>query len=463
MRRFFLIIAALIFAASATYAQTAETIIDIDGTFVVKTKTPLRDNGIVLGPVEDTFNKMNASISVNNSAQQVTIEKNKVRITLTMESREANIDGKTVDMGAMSKIVDGKMHVPIVSVAKHLKAYINEISGEDVVLIVTDFVRCSRNVKKADRDKMVQEQVDNIIRTVVKPGMDDYQKVLALAKHIESITQYDFKHLCFANHEPYGVFIAGYAICNGYCEAMQMLLNKIGISNKIVHGSIIGQSRQRGIHAWNLVTINGESFHLDITSNDEVSREKNEYLFLSDEQIEKSAPLHMIYNKDRYPKCGPYSQKTKQAIQGLGRTVASKSVASKPDAADEAMELLGELYTDGSGDSKTIGKGGNFIVVPASKIGENDNLVFKNIAKGASPSPRLCGVTAGGKYSRLNLPTSYGPGSVHVSGPAIHKAMKKTPYKEFVVIINGDFSHHYKGRPYFYDRSAKVNLYIQKK
>lgn len=458
MRRFFLIIAALIFAASTIYAQTAETIIDIDGKYVIKTKTPLRDNGIVLGAVEDTFNKMNANISVNNSAQQVTIEKNKVRITLTMGSREANVDGKTVDMGAIAKIVDGKMHVPVVPVSKHLKAYINEVSGEDVVLIVTDFVRCSRNVKKTDRDKMVQEQVDNIIRTVIKPGMDDYQKVMALSKHIESITQYDFKHLCFANHEPYGVFIAGYAICNGYCEAMQMLLNKIGISNKIVHGSIIGYSGSREIHGWNLVTINGESFHLDITSNDAVSREKNEYLFISDEQIERSAPAYIIYNKERYPKCGPYSQKTKQAIQALGKTVASK-----PDTAIETMELLGELYTDGSGDSKTIGKGGNFLVVPASKIGENDNLVFKKVAKGASPSPRLCGVTPDGKHSRLSLPTSYGSDGVFVSGAAIHKAMKKTLYKEFVVIINGDFSHHYKGRPYFYDRSAKVNLYIQKK
>jgi hypothetical protein len=433
-----------------------ETVIIIDGKFAVKTTNPCKDNGIVLAPAEETFKLMNAFVSVSGDLRQVTVEKNSHRVTLTVGSRNAKVDGISFDLGARSMLIDGKIHVPVIQVAENLQAYINRIPQKNATLIVTDFVRYADNISKRDYDKMVLNQADAIIRKVITTGMNDYQKVWALAKHIESIAQYDYKELCRYNHRPYGVFIAGYAICNGYAEAMQILLNKIGISNKIVHGSIIGRSGKRNIHAWNLVTINGQSFHLDITNNDASPGRGDEYLFLSDAEIEKSSSLHMIYNKDRYPSCGPYPENVRLIVSGFKKNSAPAANAYK------SMIFLGELYNDGTGDSSTLNKGGNIVVVSADRIGENDLLVFKNVA-GSSPSPKLCGGTPDGKYFRLNTGLSYGSEGVSISGKEIFKTLKTRPYIEFIIIINGDFTSNSQGHPYFYTkRPAKVKLYLQK-
>lgn len=464
MRRILVTFCVMLFIVANITAQYEETVIVMDGKYVVKTKTPHVDNGIILAPVEETFQRMNAKISIDMDSQRVAIEKNNIRVTLTMNSRNADVNGKIVDMGATSKIIDGKMHVPVVPVSEQLKAYINRIPQKNATLIVTDFVRYADNIDKDDYTKMVNDAADAIIKKVITSGMNDYEKVYALAKHIETLAQYDYKGICKYNHRPYGVFIAGYAICNGYTEAMQMVLNKIGISNKIVHGSIINQHGKRGMHAWNLVTIDGNSFHLDITSNDDASEKRHEnlYYFLSDDEIERSHAQHMIYNKERYPKCGPYSSVVHNTIAGYKKkTTSTISTTTTQDKNNESRVFLGELYNDGTGDSATINKGGNFIVISANKITENGSLVFETI-EGSSPSPKLCGVTTDGKYVRLSTGISYGMSGVLIKGSDLHKEMKKKPYKDFIVIVNGDFDQHYPGKPYFYTkRKVKVKLFLQ--
>lgn len=463
MRQVIVALCTVFFIVVNVLAQYEETVIVMDGKYVVKTKTPHADNGIILAPVEETFQRMNAKVSVDSGAQRVIIEKNNIRVTVTMNSRNADVNGKIVDLGATSKIIDGKMHVPVVPISEHLKAYINRIPQKNATLIVTDFIRYADNIDKDDYARMVNYAADAIIKKVITSTMNDYEKVFALAKHIEAISQYDYKGICKYNHRPYGVFIAGYAICNGYSEAMQMLLNKIGISNKIVHGSIINQQGKRGIHAWNLITIDGNSFHFDITSNDEAAEKLNEnpYYFLADNEIERSHAQHMIYNKERYSKCGPYSSVVQNTIARYKKNISNTTPTNTHTKSDESRTFLGELYNDGTGDSLTVNKGGNFIVISSNRITENASLVFETI-EGSSPSPKLCGVTTDGKYVRLNIGLSYGMNGIIVKGADIQKEMKKMSYKEFIVIVNGDFSQHYPGKPYYYtNRKAKTKVFLQ--
>lgn len=57
----------------------------------------------------------------------------------------------------------------------------------------------------------------------------------------------------------YGVFVNKKAVCSGYAKAMQYLLNMCGIECTYVTSDT---------HAWNLVKLEGDYYHLDVTWGD---------------------------------------------------------------------------------------------------------------------------------------------------------------------------------------------------
>ena len=63
-------------------------------------------------------------------------------------------------------------------------------------------------------------------------------------------------------HTIYGVFIDKEAVCDGFAKAMQILLDRKNIENILVLGNIDDES-----HAWNLVKLDNDWYHLDLTSN----------------------------------------------------------------------------------------------------------------------------------------------------------------------------------------------------
>ncbi len=71
-------------------------------------------------------------------------------------------------------------------------------------------------------------------------------------------------------HNAYGALVEGKAVCEGYAEALQCLLHRVGIQSLIVLGSSVNPSTgtPEG-HAWNMVRIDGKYYHTDLTWNDQ--------------------------------------------------------------------------------------------------------------------------------------------------------------------------------------------------
>jgi len=148
----------------------------------------------------------------------------------------------------------------------------------------------------------VNDKINSILATVVKSGMSDYEKELALHDYIVNYSRYDIENLDRNtvprdSYTAYGLLANKTAVCSGYAEVMYRLLNKAGIETHIV----TGKSRNQN-HAWNLVKIAGKYYHLDSTFDDPVTQDKSNtlsynYFNLSDNEI---ANDHS-WNKSHYP------------------------------------------------------------------------------------------------------------------------------------------------------------------
>ena len=105
-----------------------------------------------------------------------------------------------------------------------------------------------------------EAKVQAILKTIPS-GLSDYEKALALHDYIVTHCEYDGT---YSNYDAYNVLVEGVAVCQGYTLAYADLLNRVGIENKYVLSDAMN-------HAWNLVKIDGEWYHVDATWDDPYS------------------------------------------------------------------------------------------------------------------------------------------------------------------------------------------------
>ena len=80
----------------------------------------------------------------------------------------------------------------------------------------------------------------------------------------------------------YGALINGEAVCEGYSRAMQWLLKQAGIACTLVTGNSVYNGES---HMWNMVMINGNRYHLDVTWDSSEQRLRHNYFNITTEQL----------------------------------------------------------------------------------------------------------------------------------------------------------------------------------
>ena len=137
---------------------------------------------------------------------------------------------------------------------------------------------CSEKAEKMERI------LDEAMRQIHN-GMDDFQKELAL--HDWLAKRCEYSESGSVSYTAYGALVNGKAVCEGYSKAMLLLLNRAGISGFLMTGQAVTNGVAGG-HMWNIVAINGENYHLDVTWNVPKGAERiiqHAYFNLTDEQI----------------------------------------------------------------------------------------------------------------------------------------------------------------------------------
>lgn len=121
--------------------------------------------------------------------------------------------------------------------------------------------------------KELYEVISLIMKEQIHDGMTDYEKELALHDYLVTHCKYSANLDTSSKsdiYRAYGALVNGDAVCNGYAEAMQLLLHCAGVPSKFVIGRAKNSGDEWIDHAWNLVQIDGQWYHMDATWNDPV-------------------------------------------------------------------------------------------------------------------------------------------------------------------------------------------------
>ena len=112
----------------------------------------------------------------------------------------------------------------------------------------------------------VNDKIDEIITEVNKLD-SDYEKELYIHDYIIENTEYDISTLENMGDTVHSVLVSGKSICEGYARTVQILLDKLGIENYLVTGDTESDGEILP-HMWNIVNIDGDNYHLDVTWDD---------------------------------------------------------------------------------------------------------------------------------------------------------------------------------------------------
>ena len=139
-----------------------------------------------------------------------------------------------------------------------------------------------REVASKDHD-LLDEVVERILSKVT--ATTDFEIELQIHDLLLKNVEYVNKEKR-SEHTIEGPLLNKKAVCEGIAKATKYLLNRKGVGCEIVIGKL--KEDTSVYHAWNIVSVNGTWYHLDVTADIGMTAKGNfryDYFNLSDEEI----------------------------------------------------------------------------------------------------------------------------------------------------------------------------------
>jgi transglutaminase/protease-like cytokinesis protein 3 len=131
-----------------------------------------------------------------------------------------------------------------------------------------------------DEAEKLQSKFDAAAQKLIDNAMkydNDFDRIKSLHDDLVNMTQYTTTGPSYIS-EADGPLLNGKALCEGYSKAFMYLCQSIGIQCVCVSG---------GSHMWNMVKVNGDWYHVDVTWDDPVNIEmlRHDYFCVSTKTI----------------------------------------------------------------------------------------------------------------------------------------------------------------------------------
>ncbi len=134
--------------------------------------------------------------------------------------------------------------------------------------------------------KAIEEEADNIL-LYIENDMTDFEKVMIV--HDYMVIHYDYDD-SLENHT-ISIMVTKTGVCESYTFAFMHIMDILGIESRYVSSDAMN-------HAWNLVKIDGNWYHIDLTWDDNGRADQTGHQFelLSDKKIQELEKPHYGYD-----------------------------------------------------------------------------------------------------------------------------------------------------------------------
>ncbi len=164
----------------------------------------------------------------------------------------------------------------------------------------------------SEKDLTILEEAEKVIPEFYEEGMSEPDIVAAAHDWIVTHLTYDENELLAIPHQtpdtenPYGALTLRQGICMGYTTLFQLFMDMLGVESQIIRGEGDGINSWEE-HAWNLVHIDGNYYHVDATWDDFAPDEEGRIPFHFYVMVPDSVMkiLHR-WNEEDYPKADSY-------------------------------------------------------------------------------------------------------------------------------------------------------------
>ena len=153
----------------------------------------------------------------------------------------------------------------------------------------------------------INAKIDSLYWKLVDENSSEKENIQAIHDYIINHSRYDTERskndiVQYKSDIAYGPLFEGYAICGGYTDLMQLFLEKMNVKSYRV-------SSNR--HIWNAVFLDNTWYHLDLTWDDPVADDGNDYLEHNYFLISTKELLEMEVTQHNFP--FEYYQELKEA------------------------------------------------------------------------------------------------------------------------------------------------------
>lgn len=182
----------------------------------------------------------------------------------------------------------------------------------------------------------VNRLVHSILGSIITNDMNTFEKVKSINDYIVLNSKYSLNTVG-TPYSPYTLLNEGMGVCSAYALLAHRMLETAGIESYIVEGETTE------LHAWNLVRIGDNYYHLDTTWNDPLEDREGlvqyTYFLVSDEVMSKDH----TWDKTLYPKAADNSYKW---IQELRETYSKGNTIYYVSADGKEKSITYNTYKD---------------------------------------------------------------------------------------------------------------------
>ncbi len=186
-------------------------------------------------------------------------------------------------------------------VDKNWSDYSDNTSG-----YVNDFENGNRSLMSASQWKEVKSAIEDFKDNYNIDNMSDFEKEITIIQWLVENCAYNKKTTNCAT--AYGCILEGQAKCAGYADAFLQTAKLCGLDVRYVYNST---------HAWNLVKLDGDWYHVDVTWEDPIGSNEYgfnnlrcEYINLTDAEIKKEKSSHASWSPSTIKATGTEYGKT---------------------------------------------------------------------------------------------------------------------------------------------------------